>query len=236
MSDSFRLAEAEYEWLNLLMNRFAAQRAMNLEALDGFFAALICAPRCVAPEKYLPELWGGEKPAEEIFNNAQEAQKFKQLIQGHWKHVAHALETSVVLLPLFIEDEKGKICGNDWAIGFLRGMELSGTGWGELLKNDEEAGLLAPIFALAYEHHPDLAMRSYEKPVSKKQRDRLIAQLIVNVPGIYEYFASQRLENAPNLSKASNFYQISSKTTMPVLCVCGSGKKYEDCCAKRTVH
>jgi uncharacterized protein len=32
--------------------------AMNIETLDGFFAALICGPDQVLPGEYLPEIWG----------------------------------------------------------------------------------------------------------------------------------------------------------------------------------
>ena len=32
--------------------------AMNLEMLDGFFAALICGPETVLPSEYLPQVLG----------------------------------------------------------------------------------------------------------------------------------------------------------------------------------
>lgn len=33
---------------------------MNIEQLDGFFAALIAGPDVVPPSEYLPEVFGGE--------------------------------------------------------------------------------------------------------------------------------------------------------------------------------
>ena len=33
---------------------------MNLEEMNGFFAALICGPVTVPPSVYLEEIWGGE--------------------------------------------------------------------------------------------------------------------------------------------------------------------------------
>ena len=38
-----------------------SKEAMNLEMLDGFFAALICGPDIVPPSEYLPEVWGSEQ-------------------------------------------------------------------------------------------------------------------------------------------------------------------------------
>jgi uncharacterized protein len=33
---------------------------MNVEELDGFFAALVAGPEVVMPSQYLPEVFGGE--------------------------------------------------------------------------------------------------------------------------------------------------------------------------------
>ncbi len=33
---------------------------MNVEALDGFFAALIAGPEIVMPSEYYPEVFGGD--------------------------------------------------------------------------------------------------------------------------------------------------------------------------------
>jgi uncharacterized protein len=52
------LTDAEYDRLAGILNGFCGEHAMNLEELDGFFAALICSPDLVRPSEYLPELWG----------------------------------------------------------------------------------------------------------------------------------------------------------------------------------
>ena len=36
------------------------RQAMNLEEVDGLFAALIAGPQVVPPSEYLPEVFGGE--------------------------------------------------------------------------------------------------------------------------------------------------------------------------------
>jgi len=43
------LTDTEYDRLADALNRFHGDRAMNLEQLDGFFAALICGPEAVHP-------------------------------------------------------------------------------------------------------------------------------------------------------------------------------------------
>ena len=52
------LSDAEFDRLEEILKRFRDKRAMNLEQLDGFFAALICGPNIVLPSEYLPRFWG----------------------------------------------------------------------------------------------------------------------------------------------------------------------------------
>jgi Uncharacterised protein family (UPF0149) len=54
------LTDAELDKLADVLKRFGDKRAMNLEMLDGFFAALICGPDDVPPSEYLREIWGGD--------------------------------------------------------------------------------------------------------------------------------------------------------------------------------
>jgi len=53
------LTDAEYDRLGSMLAR--SERAMNLEMVDGFFAALICGPETVPPSEYLRLIWGGDR-------------------------------------------------------------------------------------------------------------------------------------------------------------------------------
>jgi yecA family protein len=87
---------------------------MNLEKLDGFFAALICSPDIVRPSEYLPEIWGGEMADEEAFTNQQELRDFLDLVMRHWNAISDVLHSGDVFLPLLLEDEQGHVHANDW--------------------------------------------------------------------------------------------------------------------------
>ena len=52
------LTDAEYDRLGSMLAH--SERAMNLEMVDGFFAALICGPETVPPSEYLRLIWGGD--------------------------------------------------------------------------------------------------------------------------------------------------------------------------------
>jgi uncharacterized protein len=142
------LTDTELDHLSAVLERFGDKRSMNLEQLDGFIAALICGPELVPPSKYLPKIWGDQT----VFEDASSAQEFLSLIMRHWNAIADTLNSGEVYLPLLLEDESGIAHGNDWANGFLRGMEFGREDWALLLNDEDYGGPLIPIFALANEH------------------------------------------------------------------------------------
>src|SRR3954462_10406448 len=94
------LTDADYDRLADALNRFHGDRAMNLEQLDGFFAALICGPNPVHPSEYLPEIWGGGEMAdEEAFASQQQLKDFLDLVMRHWNAIAETLQSGDVHLP-----------------------------------------------------------------------------------------------------------------------------------------
>jgi uncharacterized protein len=54
------LTDAELGRLGDFLKSCKGGRAMNVEHLDGFFAALIAGPETVMPSEYYREVFGGE--------------------------------------------------------------------------------------------------------------------------------------------------------------------------------
>jgi len=54
------LTDAELDRLGKFLRACKGGRAMNVEQLDGFFAALIAGPETVMPSEYYAEVFGGE--------------------------------------------------------------------------------------------------------------------------------------------------------------------------------
>jgi uncharacterized protein len=101
-------------------------------------------------------------------------EEFISLITRYWNAICDTLLSGDVFTPLLLEDEQGIAHANDWANGFVRGMQLRREGWASLLEDDDHAGSLVPIFALAHEHDPDPEVRPYDKPISVELREKLI--------------------------------------------------------------
>jgi uncharacterized protein len=230
------LTNAEFDKLAEVLKRFGDKRAMNLETLDGFFAALICGPDNVLPSEYLPEIWGGDLVNEPVFETKPILHEFISLITRHWNATCHTLQSGDVFLPLLLDDENGVAPANDWANGFLRGMEMRRDGWAVLMDDEEHAGSLVPILALAHEHHPDPEMRPYKEPISAQMREQLIVGAAAGVAAIYDYFKVERTLEARQSRTATTFRRDAPKVGRNEPCPCGSGKKFKHCCARATLH
>ena len=99
---SQELSDEDYDHIADILERFQGERAMNLEMLDGFFAALICSPELVPPSEYLPEIWGGDMPDKALSDRA-ELQRLLDLIMRHWNTVVHTLHSDEGFVPLLFE-------------------------------------------------------------------------------------------------------------------------------------
>jgi uncharacterized protein len=85
------LTDAELDRLGDFLKGCKGGNAMNLEELDGFFAALIAAPEVVLPSEYNREVFGGEMPEAVEFASLDEAQEILNLMMRHWNTIAETL-------------------------------------------------------------------------------------------------------------------------------------------------
>jgi uncharacterized protein len=58
------------------------------------------------------------------------------------------LKEPEVYMPVLLEDDEGIAHGNDWARGFMRGVQARPASWRELIASDEHCGPLIPIMLL----------------------------------------------------------------------------------------
>jgi uncharacterized protein len=226
------LTDAEFDQMNEILGRFSDRGSMNLEQLDGFLAALISGPELVPPSMYLPKIWGDQT----VFEDNSSAQEFLSLVMRHWNTIADTLNSGEVYLPLLLEDDSGIAHGNDWANGFLQGMEFGKEDWALLFDDEEQGGSLVPIFALANEKHPDPEMRPHKDPISADLRETLIAGAAAGTTKIYRHFKARRFLSIDPLGDVPDFLRPTPKIGRNDPCPCGSGKKFKLCCGKVTLH
>ena len=198
------------------------ENAMDVEMLDGFFAALIAGPELVPPSEYLPEIFGGEVPK---FKSKEEAGEIMGLLFRHSNAIADTLAKNEPYAPLMSADEDGKMSGNAWAAGFLYGMALREDSWDRLVSDGNCSENLLPMMLLGCEHHPDKKLRP--PPITPEMREEVIGHICAAVPAIYQYFRS---EPQPGSNPSTSTIRRAMKIGRNERCPCGSGKKYKRCC------
>ncbi|MGO9862352.1 MAG: UPF0149 family protein [Terriglobales bacterium] len=223
------LTDAELDRLGDFLEGCKGGKTMNVEQLDGFFAALIAGPEAVMPSEYNRELFGGETPE---FSSLEEANEILGLMMRHWNDVAGTLLKGEIYVPLLLEDENGVAHGNDWARGFVRGMHMRHGGWAELVNDERHGGCLIPMMMLCHEHDEDPEMRP--DPISPEKRKEVIAHMAAGLLQAYRYFREQRQVSAS--AHASDLRDNAPKVGRNDPCPCGSGKKYKKCCGGATVN
>ncbi len=225
---SDKLTDDARDRLDAVLDQFPG--AMNVETMDGFFAAPICAPEMFAIGEASLQVWGEEAE----FANRDDASEIATFLMRHWNAITSALSDEEFYWPVLWEDDSGTAQGNDWAQGFSRGMKFSGTGWAELLDDEQHGGWLVAIMVLAHEHHPDPAMRP--GPISEERRQQMTVGMVAGLKKIHDYFAPHRRAMAQEM--ASSFRRKSPKVGRNDPCPCGSGRKYKQCCAGKapTIH
>jgi uncharacterized protein len=162
------LSDTELDRLGDFLKSCKGGKAMNVETLDGFFAALIAGPETVMPSGYYPEVFGGEMSDACEFCSLDEANEILGLMMRHWNDIAGTLFKGEAYVPLLLEDEDGMAHGNDWGRGVMRGMDMRHDGWAELVNDEEHGGCLIPMMMLCHEHDEDPEMRP--KPISPEKR------------------------------------------------------------------
>lgn len=198
--------------------------AMNLEAMDGFLAAITCSPEIIMPGEFLNHILGEEYE----FEDAEQAEKYAGLILRHWNSIIGQLIYNDIFEPVLLEYDDGLI-GNEWATGFLFGVHLDEEYWKELLEDEEQSDLFVPVFILAQENFPD--PEKPQEPIDSEKRADLLALLALSIPRIYDYFALDRAVPAEPQSKSGTFERPARKIVRNEPCPCGSGKKFKKCCS-----
>lgn len=238
-----RYFDPKLETLGELLDQLSEDGAMDLEELDGFFAALHCCPILVPPSEYLPEVLGTGQFAQsdEFFSTPEAAKLLFGLLMEHWNAVGAAFRTQDFFIPLLLEDAEGKADGSNWAIGFMRGVDMREELWDEIFEDDSKFAWTFPILSLADhglddpDDPPDADPVLRKVPLTDVEREELLLAVSGAVTDIFRYFAPHRQRNASLAAfRASSPSKAKPGRNDP--CYCGSGKKYKKCCGAFPVN
>jgi len=228
------LTDPELDRLGEFLHACKGGRAMNIEELDGFFAALIAGPETVMPSEYYPHIFGGSIEETCEFENLDEANAILSLMMRHWNTIAGTLYADEPYLPVLLEDGKGVAHANDWARGFMRGVELRREHWADLINDEEHSGSILPMMMLHHQPEPAPAMRP--NPITPEQREDISRHIAVGLVQIYRYYRRERGVSPVGRSSSRPVRREAVKVGRNDPCPCGSGRKYKHCHGRTTLH
>jgi uncharacterized protein len=191
---------------------------LDVSELDGFLAAIVCAPILVKPSRWLPAIWGDGRH-EPKWQDMDEAQTFLSSVTIVYNDVVQQLSTGIYE-ALFLEREvEGRVYTivDEWCAGFFRGLKL----WPALPSQERVfmEGKLEPIRLFADEE----GFRRLDD-LTEERIEEMQQRINPAVQDLYGYFsASTSLPEGTVRREAP-------KVGRNDPCPCGSGKKYKKCC------
>lgn len=189
------LPQEKLDRLSAILDQYSEQDSLSLEALDGFFSALIASPIVVPPSDYLPVVFGGGIGESDVLDEVTERDEAIELLAQQWHAIATAVDSEDGPSPVIFEGADDGVLGREWAIGFLMGMDFAPERWDELFNAEEadaeregEDALLQSIPLVAGATDPDWPTA----PLDEEEADDLVANMAAAFMLAFDSFREER--------------------------------------------
>lgn len=183
--ESVPLTAEEFTRLQDLLEGGAGRDYMNIERLDGYFAAAVCSPVQASTGLRFGPVFGVEVLAEaELVDVAT----VEALLWRHWRTIDATLQAALTdptiqYVPLLYEEADGSVAGNEWARGFRRGVEEDAAPWLRFAR--AHPGALDPVERLAAESERGTRL-------TPQVRAELLVEIAALLVTAYRYFEPER--------------------------------------------
>lgn len=189
------LSEEELNMLEtFLASTEAPEECMNsLEMIDGFLTAVVIGPEVVPEHRWIKYMLDPENQRENLFNSPEDESRITDLLNRHVNAIDAQFESEPEgFLPIYemfsySEEEERQIAIEEWALGFILGMELSHEAWQPLFADESTAMLAGPLFVLGK------VTDDYDN-MSQEEKDQMIDMLDESIIGIYAFWQQQAEE------------------------------------------
>ncbi len=189
------ISDADLDWLdNILLSRIDESEnsedkdegILELTELDGFFTAIVSAPRFISPSLWLPSIWGDFEPE---WENESDFERAFSIMINIMNSISYSLiEEPDEYEPLFpegnIEGQRHLIV-DEWCLGYIRGMGLCPDDWN--IENEPMLSLLMPIITFGSQ-----ALYEVLDSLEKTELEALKQQITPSVKKVHAYWLEQR--------------------------------------------
>jgi uncharacterized protein len=139
----------------LLSEQTPPDALSSLEMVDGYMTAAAVGPQVFEADDWYATLWDHEKKQMPEFSSPEEEALIHELIERHNHSITQLfLDDPEEFRPWFEKldyesDEIRKAAVEEWAMGFMIGMELAYDAWKPLFDDEEAAVASMSIFMLS---------------------------------------------------------------------------------------
>lgn len=175
----------------LTSDRTPEECMASLEMIDGYMTALVIGPEMVAQFRWIQYLLDPENKKESIFETPEDEENITSLLLRHSSAIAAQFENDPEsFLPMYemfgySEDAEREIAIEEWALGFIIGMELAHEAWQPLFATENTAMLAGPVFILG-------RINDDYDTMSQEERDEVTSMLDESIYGIYMFWQQQK--------------------------------------------
>lgn len=159
----------------------------SLEMIDGYMTALAIGPEEVPSERWITYLLNPDKQQSDVFGSEEQAREISALLERHIGAIANQFKTEPEgFLPLYEmfsygEESERELAVEEWALGFILGMELCHEAWQPLFADEERAMLAGPVFVLG-------KITDDFETMSQEERDEMADMLDESIISMYRFF------------------------------------------------
>lgn len=159
----------------------------SLEMIDGYMTALVIGPEEIPAERWITYLLNPEKQQSDVFGSEEEARDISALLERHIAGIVNQFKTEPEgFLPLYEmfsygEEEERELAVEEWALGFILGMELCHEAWQPLFTDEERAMLAGPVFVLG-------KITEDFETMSQEEKDEMADMLDESIISMYRFF------------------------------------------------
>ncbi|UWX58524.1 YecA family protein [Chlorobaculum sp. MV4-Y] len=186
------LSEEELNMLEaFLASADSPEECMNsLEMIDGYLTAIVIGPEVVPEHRWIKYMLDPENLRENLFNSPEDEARITDLLNRHVNAIDAQFESDPEgFLPIYemfsySEEEERQIAIEEWALGFILGMELSHEAWQPLFSDESTAMLAGPLFVLGK------VTEDYDT-MSQEEKDQMVDMLDESIIGIYAFWQQQ---------------------------------------------
>jgi len=174
----------------LVSDKTSEECMSSLEMIDGYMTALVIGPELVPQPRWIQYMIDPDNKQEQLFESTEAEESITGLLFRHASAIAAQFETNPEeFLPLYEmfgygEPEEREIAIEEWALGFILGMELSHEAWQPLFDEESSAMLAGPLFILGK------VSDDYEA-MSQEERDEITAMLEESIINIHAFWQQE---------------------------------------------